>query len=228
MPYLYQPGFLERLSELERQRLGQICPPRVFQPGELLHREGDPCHSLLIVIEGQVKLSRVAGMGQERIVYVAGSGDLLGINFLSRNAIHSTTAVCMSPVTVCPVEKSQMEQVSRELPKVPLQLAQVLAERVGQLEDQLEAASAPAAFRLGRTFAWLAQRFSMPDFSPWRDLPMELKQEDLAAMCGTTRVTVTHTLGELRNLGLVKGTRGRYQVNLKALEAWLEGFAEDT
>ncbi|GIW24373.1 Crp/Fnr family transcriptional regulator [Meiothermus sp.] len=227
MSYLHQPGFLERLSEHERQRLGQICPPRAYQPGELLYREGDPCQGLLILIEGQVKLTRVSAGGLERIVYVAGSGDLLGVNFLEPDALHSSSAVCLSQVMICPVAKSQIEQVSRELPNVPLRLAQVLAERVEQLEAQLEVSSAPVAFRIGRAFAWLARRFSVPDFSPWRDLPMELKQEELAAMCGTTRVTVTHTLGELRSLGLVEGTRGRYRVKLKALEDWLEGFAID-
>ncbi|MCX8087647.1 MAG: Crp/Fnr family transcriptional regulator [Meiothermus ruber] len=226
MPYLRQPSFLELLSEYERQRLGQICPPRALELGELLYRQGDPCHSLIILIEGQVKLLKIAGRGQERIVYVAGGGDLLGINFLSQDAEHTTTAICLSRAVICPVEKSQVMQVFKELPNVALRLAQVLADRVTQLEGQLEVSSAPAAYRLGRAFLWLAQRFSVPDFSPWRDLPMELRQEDLAAMCGTTRVTVTNTLGELRNLGLVEGTRGRYRVNLKALEYWLEGFGE--
>lgn len=224
MAYLRQPGFLESLQENERQRLGQICPPRVYQPGNFLYREGDACLGLTILIEGQVKLTRLALTGQERIVYVAGSGDLLGVNFLEEGAMHKTAAVCMSQVMICPVEKSHIEQVARELPNVPLRLAQVLAVRMEQLEAQLEISSAPVALRLGQTFSWLAQRFSVPDFSVWRDLPMELKQEDLAAMCGITRVTVTHTLGELRNLGLVDGTRGRYRVNLKALERWLEGY----
>lgn len=226
MAYIRQPSFLEHLSEHERQKLGQLCPPRAFRPGEVLFHQDDPCSSLFILIEGQVKLLKLGKGGQERIVYVAGGGDLLGINFLSPDAKHTTTAICLSQVIICPVEKSQVVQVSKELPNVPLRLTQVLAERITQLEGQLEVSSAPAAYRLGRAFLWLAQRFSVPDFSSWRDLPMELRQEDLAAMCGTTRVTVTNTLGELRNLGLVEGTRGRYRVNLKALERWLEGFEE--
>lgn len=226
MAYLRQPGFLERLQENERQRLGQMCPPRMYQPGNFLYHEGDACRGLTILIAGQVKLSRLSFTGQERIVYVAGSGDLLGTNFLEEDAIHKTDAVCMSQVMICPVEKSHIEQVARELPNVPLRLAQVLAMRMEQLEAQLEISSAPIALRLGQTFFWLAQRFGVPDCS-WHDLPMELKQEDLASMCGTTRVTVTHTLGELRGLGLVDGTRGRYRVNLQALERWLEGCESD-
>lgn len=58
---------------------------------------------------------------------------------------------------------------------------------------------------IGQAFAWLARRFGLPDFSPWRDLPMELKQEELAAMCGTTRVTVTHTWASCAAWGWWRG-----------------------
>jgi CRP-like cAMP-binding protein len=51
-----------------------------------------------------------------------------------------------------------------------------------------------------------------------------LRQEDLAAICGSTRVTVTHTLGELRDQGFVEGTRGSYRVRLQALEQHLQAI----
>jgi len=215
---------MERLSEYERTRLGQICPPNRYQRGEFLYREGDQCNGLTVLLEGQIKLARLGASGQERILFIAGPGDLLGTNFLDKNALHKTDAICMGEVTICPVERSHIEQVARELPDVPLRLAQVLAERVEHLEEQLELSSAPVTIRLGRTFLWLAEKFGQPDSSAWHDLPMELKQDDLAAICGTTRVTVTHTLGELRDRGAVEGTRGRYRVNLGTLERYLQGL----
>lgn len=227
MPYLRQPGFLERLSDHERTRLAQICPPRRYKRGEYLYREGDLCRGLTILIEGQVKLSRINALGQERILFIAGGGDLLGTNFLDTEAAFNSDCVCMSEVMICPVGRDHIEQVARELPNVPLRLIQILSERMDHLEGQLELSNAPVSLRLGQTFAWLAHRFSVPDLSHWRDLPMDIKQEDLAAICGTTRVTVTHILGELREMGLVEGTRGRYRVNLTALDTWLEASEQE-
>jgi len=42
MDYLRQPGFLEGLSEYERTRLGQICPPNTYRRGDYLFRAGSP------------------------------------------------------------------------------------------------------------------------------------------------------------------------------------------
>lgn len=158
MAYLRQPGFMERLSEYERTRLGQICPPNRYQPGDYLYREGDKCSGLTVMIEGQVKLSRLSPAGQERILFIAGPGDLLGTNFLDENAIHKTDAICMGQVLICPVDKSHIEQVARELPNVTLRLAQVLSERVEHLESQLELSSAPVGLRLG----WLWAKANPP------------------------------------------------------------------
>lgn len=221
MAYLSQPGFLERLSQHEMERLGEICPPRKFQQGEVLYREGDACDGLTILLEGQVKLSRLGPKG-ERILYVAGPGDFIGTNFLDQNAYHRTDAVCLSQVTICPVKRAQIQIVARELPNVPLTLYQVLAQRLEQAQDQLELASAPVAVRLSQALLILAERFGRKEDAGWVGFGLELRQEDLAALSGTTRVTVTHTLGQFREQGLLEGTRGVYRVQLEKLRDYLE------
>jgi CRP-like cAMP-binding protein len=222
MDYLRQPGFMERLSEYERMRMGQICPPHSYRRGDFLFRAGDSCNGLTMIMKGQVKLTRLAPGGQERILYIAGPGDLLGTNFLDPRATFSSDGVCLDQVVICPVSRPHLEQVAKELPNVTLKLAQVLSERLSHLEDQLELSSAPVNIRLGRTLIWLAQRFGQTIAGGWRELSVELRQEDLAAICGSTRVTVTHTLGELRDQGFVEGTRGSYRVKLEALQNHLE------
>jgi len=42
-------------------------------------------------------------------------------------------------------------------------------------------------------------------------LTLPLTHENLAAMIGAARETTTATLGELRQLGLLEGTRGSYR-----------------
>ena len=53
-------------------------------------------------------------------------------------------------------------------------------------------------------------------------LKLDLTHEELAAFVGSTRVTVTNALGELRDLGLVEGTRGQYEIDIPALQAYIE------
>lgn len=225
MDYLRQPGFLEGLSEYERTRLGQICPPNTYGRGDYLFRAGDPCSGLTIVIHGQVKLARLSPSGQERILFIAGPGDLLGTNFLDPEARFRSDGVCLGEVVICPVSRVHVEQVARELPNVPLRLMEVLSRRLSHLEDQLEIAAEPVLLRLGRALVWLGQCFGREVGEGWREIDLELRQEDLAALCGTTRVTVTHSLGLLRERGLLEGTRGSYRVRCDGLEVAFQAVA---
>ncbi len=224
--FIPQPGFLERLTEEEKIRMGTICPPRTYRRGEAIFRPGDPCQELIIVLDGTLKVSRLTERGQERILYLVGPGDILGANFLDANAQYHAEAVCLNDeVRICPVNRDQFIRVAKELPNVSLSLCGALAQRLEHLEDQLEAATAPVAVRLGRVLVWLAQRFGKPAEAGWYRIESELRQEDLAALASTTRVTVTHTLSMLRQAGLVEGTRGTYRVRLEDLEAYLEDLA---
>jgi CRP/FNR family cyclic AMP-dependent transcriptional regulator len=63
-----------------------------------------------------------------------------------------------------------------------------------------------------------AQRFGAPEQEPgWWRLDTSLRHEEIAWMASATRVAATMALSELRELGLVQGTRGRYRLNLAEL-----------
>ena len=50
------------------------------------------------------------------------------------------------------------------------------------------------------------------------ELPLALTHEDLADLTGSSRVTITRILGELRNDGALSGTRGVYVADMDGLE----------
>jgi len=221
--FIPRAGFLERLNDDEKMRLGQICPPRNHDKGEAIFRSGDTCDELTIVLEGMLKVVRQGAAGNERILHLSGPGDILGAEFIEEGAVYQADAVCTSDkVTICPINRYQFIQVARELPQVALSLVGSLAAHLTHLEDQLESATAPVIVRLSGVLVWMARRFGRQDGDGWVSIESELRHEDLAAFSGSTRVTVTQTLSRLRELGLVEGTRGRYRVRLAELEALSE------
>ena len=100
-------------------------------------------------------------------------------------------------------------------------LAKVLAHRVQELETQLEATTAPVSARVGGAILAFGKRFGEHSNGKIQ-LKLDLTHEELAAFVGSTRVTVTNALGELRDLGLVEGTRGLYEIDEAALEEFIE------
>jgi CRP/FNR family transcriptional regulator, cyclic AMP receptor protein len=54
------------------------------------------------------------------------------------------------------------------------------------------------------------------------ELNLDLRQDELGALAGTTRVSATTALSAWREQGWLEGTRGSYKVHTKALEALVE------
>jgi CRP-like cAMP-binding protein len=213
--------FLDSLSDLEREQLFSVSFPRKFQGGEVLFRTGEASSHLLVIESGKVKLTRLNS--QERILQVAGEGDVLGLDFLSPNGVHDAEAVCLSESNfVYAISREEFLLVAQRLPSLIVKLSRTLSQQVGMLSDQLELANAPVMLRIGRTIVSLTKRFGEEMPEGWTLLDMPLSQEELASIAGTTRVSFTQNMRILRELDLVQGTRGNYRVRVGALEHFLQ------
>jgi CRP/FNR family transcriptional regulator, cyclic AMP receptor protein len=213
---------LQYLQPEERIALERICPPRKFKKGAAIYRYQDRADDLYIVLEGKVKITVPTIDGGERILSVLGPGDFFGESFLSGLERHTSDAVALTdPVVASPVCLDKVLELSQKAPNIPLALARVLAARVQELEGQLEAMTSPVAARVGGALLAFAVRFG-DKATAKAQLKLDLTHEELAAFVGSTRVTVTNALGELRDLGLVEGTRGQYEIDIPALQAYVE------
>jgi CRP-like cAMP-binding protein len=218
---------LQFLSSDEKNALERVCPPRRFKKGDAIYRYQDRADDLYIVLEGKVKIAVPTPDGGERILSVLGPGDFFGESFLTGAQRHTTDAVALTePVVASPVCLDKLLELTAKVPNVALALARVLATRVQELESQLESTTAPVSARVGGALLAFARRFGdAVDGAPPETrtrVKLDLTHEELAAFVGSTRVTVTNALGELRDLGLVEGTRGHYVIDVPALERYVE------
>ncbi|MEJ2289634.1 MAG: Crp/Fnr family transcriptional regulator [Deinococcales bacterium] len=99
-----------------------------------------------------------------------------------------------------------------------------LARQLRRSREMLDEAEMPVGARVTRAFLRLAKQFGQPsdEALPGGEggvkLPLALTHEDLADLTGSSRVTITRILGELRADGALEGTRGVYVANLDGLE----------
>ncbi len=173
------------------------------------------------MLEGKVKISAPTPDGGERILNVLGPGDFFGESFLSGLERHTSDAVALTdPVMASPVCLDKVLELSQKAPNIPLALARVLAARVQELEGQLEAMTSPVSARVGGAFSPLA---SVLGKSTAKD-PIEARLDPRR----TRRIRRQYPgdgherLGELRDLGLVEGTRGLYEIQESQLEDFIE------
>ncbi len=175
----------------------------VLARGDVLYRAGDPAAVAFAVDTGLLKLAIASPTGRERIVGVVGPGDVLG---------------ALSPVTTIYAETAEALSVSvavRALDERRPDHADVVADAAGvhlsRLQHALEDVDLPVAARLARALVRLGERFGQRAEDGTVRLTLPLTHEHLAALIGAARETTTLTLSELRQRGLVEGTRGRYR-----------------
>ncbi len=221
-------GWSQNIQPNDMREMAVICPPKPYRNGEYIYRVGDPAESLFIVLEGNVKLSIPGSTGRDRVVTICGSDDFFGESFLSGSSKQHAQAICLADQTVvCPISRAQFLEVSRRIPNIALLFATVLAARVQTLETQLELMASPTQARLGRCLLLLTQRFGTELNPGVFKLNIGLKHEDLASLAATTRVSATQAISVWRAQGLIEGTRGEYQIQMKAFEAMIEQLEQE-
>ena len=195
-------------------------PTRLLEPGSALYETGRTASSLYIVNHGILKAVVPTSLGRDRIADLYGAGDVLGSAALDGGP-HAETAVAVHDACLTPIDPEQAMNDRRLRDYVVGRLARQLR-RGRQLIDDAEM---PVGARVTRMLLRLAERFGQPaDGGAGVKLPLALTHEDLASLTGSSRVTVTRIIGELRSEGALDGTRGVYTMRPRDLESATDGY----
>jgi len=76
--------------------------------GQPIFVPGDPCHDVMYVRSGGVKVSVLSRAGHEAVVAVLGPGDFFGEGCLAGQLIRKNTATAITPAMILKVHKAMM------------------------------------------------------------------------------------------------------------------------
>lgn len=190
-------------------------PTRTLEPGGILYEAGREASSLYVVNYGVLKAIVPTSLGRDRIADLYGPGDILGVAAIDRGR-HAETVVAVHDACLTPLDPMQAMN-DRKLREYILRS---MARQLRRSREAMDDAELPVGARVTRAFLRLAKRFGQDaDEQDGVKLPLALTHEDLASLTGSSRVTITRILGELRQEGALSGTRGVYIANPEGLEA---------
>ena len=132
------------LSAQELRLLAKYSRERSFPSDAMIFAEGDPGDSLYIVVEGEVRISRIVpGMGEECLLILS-RGDVFGELALIDDRPRSADARSHGgPCTVFAVSKSLLEEVLSMDPDAAVQflnlLCRLLCRRLRAMNERLVA-----------------------------------------------------------------------------------------
>lgn len=190
-------------------------PLRELGKAEILYRAGDAADTVFRVSEGLLKLSVTVGSGRERILAVAGPGEAIGAIAAAQPTYLESAETLSQRVAVRVLPRADAEEL------VPGELSRASGSQLARAYQNLEDGELPVPARLARTMLRLGSRFGTFGDDGVVRLTLPLTHENLAAMVGAARETTTAVLGELREQGLIEGTRGRYRFEREQLQAFV-------
>lgn len=195
----------------------QVCPDRAYEKNDIIFHAGDTATALHVIAKGQVKLIAPTPSGSERILAICGPNDFIGEAFLRDTANYRVDAIALTDVTTCPVSREQFLEMAQKAPSFALTFAEIMASHLFDCREQLSSSYAPVKVRLAKVLLEQTERFGETIDDMWASLNTSLKHEEFAAMITATRVSVSMAMAELREKGILRGTRGKYTINVPAL-----------
>ena len=190
------------LATVFRNISGGSYPPVIetFERGKTIFFPGDPAERVYVLIKGAVKLSRVYEAGDEITVALLRENSVFGV--LSLITGHKSDrfyhAVAFTPVELISVPIDQVEKALREDPELSVILLRGLSSRILQTEMMIETlAHRDMGSRLVSFLLILCRDFGAPS-KEGITIDLKLSHQAIAEAIGSTRVTVTRLLGDLR------------------------------
>lgn len=195
------------LAAVFRQMSNTIFPPTVesFDRGKTIFFPGDPAERVYFLLKGAVKLSRVYEAGEEITVALLRENSVFGVLSLitGNRSDRFYHAVAFTPVELLSVPIEQMEKAMKEDPELPMIMLKGLASRILQTEMMIETlAHRDMGSRLVSFLLILCRDFGVPS-AQGITVDLKLSHQAIAEAIGSTRVTVTRLLGELRDQNMI-------------------------
>ena len=182
-------------------------PPVVdsYERNKTIFFPGDPAERVYFLTKGAVKLSRVYEAGEEITVALLRENSVFGVLSLitgdrSDRFYH---AVAFTPVELLSIQADQMSQALKENPELSAMMLRGLASRILQTEMMIETlAHRDMGSRLVSFLLILCRDFGVPG-NEGITVDLKLSHQANAEAIGSTRVTVTRLLGDLREQNMI-------------------------
>lgn len=191
-----------------------------YRKKQAIFAQGDPADAVFYIERGQVKLTVVSPRGRSAVVAMLDPGDFFGEGCLAGQAVRMATAAAVTDVSVVRIAREAMIRLLHERSAFAERfMAHLLARNVRVEEDLVDQLFNSSEKRLARVLLLLS-RFGKEGTS--EPVVLNISQEVLAEMVGTTRPRISGFMNKFRKLGFVEYNGGLH-IHSSLLNVLLHG-----
>lgn len=191
-----------------------------FRKNRIVFGQGDNADAVFFILQGRVKLTVLSEQGKEAVVGLLEPGQFFGECCLNGIQVRTSTATTMEDCSIAVINKATMLATLRDEPAMAeFFMAYLLARNSRIEEDLVDQLFNSSERRLARLLLILA-RFGEHGCS--RPIDIDISQETLAEMIGTTRSRVSYFMNKFRRLGFIS-----YDAKIQVHESLLNAMSSD-
>ncbi len=205
---LQQVPLFAHLSEEEVNAIAEVTREKLYPRGSVIVFEDDPGDAMYVVASGQVKVVLTGDDGREVILSVLGDGDFFGEMALIDDLPRSAHVIAMEDSRLIVLYRDDFHRCLERAPRVSLGLLRALSRRLRRADDKiggLVLLDVPG--RIARLLIELA------DQGDGSKISRSITHHTIAQMVGSSRETVSRTIRDLTNRGLVVVTRKTIEIS---------------
>lgn len=174
-----------------------------YKPRQVIFYEGNEPYGVYCVSGGKIKIYKSDAESHQRIVRLAGPGDILGYRALLAGEVYEATAETIEESTICFFDKKTFFHILETHPTTAFHVMAKLAQDLGSSEKQtINMTHKNIRERLAELFLILQRKYGKKDAQGIL-LDISLTREELAELVGATQETVIRTIGDFKEEGLI-------------------------
>jgi CRP/FNR family transcriptional regulator, cyclic AMP receptor protein len=189
-----------------------------FEKNQRVFEQGGVADAVFFIQKGSVKLTVLSEHGKEAVVGILEPGQFFGEGCLNGHPLRIATTTAMEECVITSISKDAMIATLHNEPKFSeLFMAYLLTRNSRVEEDLIDQLFNSSEKRLARLLLLLAHFGKEGRPQP---ILLDMSQETLAEMIGTTRSRVSYFMNKFRKLGLIS-YNGKIEVHNSLLNAVL-------
>lgn len=204
------PLFTE-LSEEELARVADAARERTYPKNSVILFEDDPGDALYVVVTGQVKVVLIGEDGREVILSVLGEGDFFGEMALIDDEPRSAHVIAMEDANLIVLRREDFQKALQDHPRIAVGLLRALSRRLRRADEKIGALVLLDV--LGRVARLLIE---LADENDGVTIARRVTHHTIAQMVGSSRETVSRTMRDLVERGLIQVARNQITIRDRA------------
>lgn len=191
------------IPEIDAPHIISKLKERKFKKNHVLMFENDLSEDVYIIRSGMLKIYRIHE-GKEIVLSISMPGDILGeVEALSNDSHRISSIEALENVSVWHMTKQDFLQIVDQYPSVLRKAYMVLVERTRMLNRLIRYLTFyDVRTKAANLLVDLYYNFGKPDGDNFK-IDLKINQSLLANMLGVTRESISKTLGDFQNEGLI-------------------------